>query len=190
MTNLTTAKARKSLSLGYSLPIMGGALAIVFGLAVYDITGTTFSIWIWTIIFAILGFSLVLGTRFASAANNFASVTGKSVGASRGALNLNFILGILWSAVVAITSYMSAMQSVGSLRLFRYVQTDLDKTGKNPNNWMRQVADVLPFKWSWLLNNFLPTFVLLVLVVVGTYLLLAERGREPKLGQAPESESN
>jgi hypothetical protein len=51
------------------------------------------------------------------------------------------------------------------------------------------VADVQPFKWNWLLNNFLPTFVLLILVIVGTYLLLAERGREPKLGEATESEA-
>jgi hypothetical protein len=189
MSNLTTAQARKSLSLGYPLPIIGGALAIVFGLAVYDVTGTSFSIWIWTIIFAILGVSLVLGTRFAAASNNFASVTGKSVGASRGAMNLNFILGIIWSAVVAITSYVSAMQSVGSLRVFRYIHTYLNKTGNKPNLWTRQVADVQPFKWNWLLNNFLPTFVLLILVIVGTYLLLAERGREPKLGEATESEA-
>lgn len=175
MSNLTGKQARRALSLGYSLPIIGGAVAIVFGLMVYDLTRTNLDVWIWTIIQVILGTSLVFGTRLSTRAHHYSLVTKKQVGATKGARNLNFILGIVWSVVVGIMSFSFASSAVNGLQTWPEAQVGDGVDMKNP------MPIISPVTWTVFGNEFLPAFALLVVVVVGVYLLMIERTREIKV---------
>jgi hypothetical protein len=180
MSNLTARQARRALSLGYSLPIIGGAVAIVFGLIVYDLTRTTLDVWIWTIIQVILGTSLVFGTRLSTQAHHYSIAKKKNVGATKGARNLNFILGIVWSVVVGIMGFAFASTAVNNLKTWPEMPVD-DGTGGKPMTPMNPVPIISPVTWQGFVNDFLPAFALLVVVVAGVYLLLLERTREVRV---------
>ncbi|MFM5905147.1 MAG: hypothetical protein ACKORF_03460 [Micrococcales bacterium] len=171
MSKSAGAQARQNLSLGFSLPIIGAAVALVFGLAVYDATRTTLDIWIWVLIQTILGTAMVFGTVTATSAYNYSLGKGKKTGAAKGARNLNFVLGIIWSAVVIIMSFSEASMSVQKLNRWVNDPTDIKMGGHN-------VVD--PLTVSNFLGDFLPALVLLVIAVAGIYFLLVERAREPK----------
>ena len=181
MTNQTAAQARRSLSLGYSVPIIGGALAIVFGLIVYDLTRTELDVWIWVIIQAILGTALVLGTRLSTRAHHYSLAREKQVGATKGARNLNFILGIIWSVVVGIMSFAFASTAVNKLQTWPAVPVGNGTAMKNPMPVIHAVT------LESFLGDFLSAFALLVLVVVGFYLLIIERTREPEVSPRAKS---
>ena len=177
MSKSASAQARQNLSLGFSLPIIGAAVALVFGLAVYDLTRTALDIWIWVLIQTILGTALVFGTITATSSYNYSVSKGKKTGGASGARNLNFILGIIWSAVVIIMSFSMASMAVGKLNRWVTDPTDIKMGGHN-------VVD--PLTSANFLNDFLPALVLLLIAAAGIYLLLVERAREPK----PVAEAN
>jgi hypothetical protein len=62
--------AQKALGLGYAVPILATAVAIIFGLVVYDVTRTELQVWIWVIIQLIVATGIVAGTRFAAKASH------------------------------------------------------------------------------------------------------------------------
>jgi len=182
MSKAQAATARRNLGLGYALPIIGGAISLIIGLVVWDLTHTTFDAWIWILIIAILGASLVLGTSMSNAAFNFAEHSGKAVGSIRGAKNLNFVLGIIWGAVVTIKSFSDMGNAVNLLRDYRTMPVP----AKEPNGTTVDSAvsyngpSVKPLSLHIFMTDFLPAFVLLVLAVVGIYLLLWERAKPAK----------
>ena len=172
-----SSSAQRSLGLGYSVPIIGGVLALLVGLIVSDITHSRLDIWIWVLIHAVLGAGMVLGTRFATAAYNFSLVQGAKVGATKGARNLNLVLGIIWSAIVTIVSFSKAAEAVQGM--VHWSDKLISKTpGSEPTEPVPPV--IKPFTSVLFWENFVPAFVLIVIAVVGIYLLLAERSREPK----------
>jgi hypothetical protein len=179
MTKQALAGARRSLALGFALPIIGGAVAIVFGLILRDL-GLNIDVWLWLVIFAILGVSLVLGTRSSNSAFRFGVETAKRIGATRGALNLNFILGIIWSAVVAVSSFTLGSQAMDFLRSYRQKKHSMGTTDGKPNYWYESYYTIKPVTLDWFVGHLLPSILMLILVVVGTYLLIAERCREAK----------
>ena len=61
-------ETQKSLGLGYAMPIIATAVAIIFGLIVYDVTKTTLQVWVWVLIQVIVVAGVIQGTRFASKA--------------------------------------------------------------------------------------------------------------------------
>ena len=167
--------AQRNLGLGYATPIVGGVVALLLGLIIVDITHTNLDIWIWVLIQFILGTGLVLGTRFATAAYNFSLTSAKRVGATRGARNLNLVLGIIWSAIVTIMAFVKGSDAVQRMVIYpRYAPV---KDGSAPTPTPPHVE---PFNATAMWQNFVPAFVLIVLAVVGIYLLLAERSREAK----------
>ena len=170
MSKFTAAKARRSLALGYATPIIGGAIAIIFGLMVYDLTRTMLDVWTWVVIQLILGSSLLVGTRMSTKAHLFAEATGKRVGTTKGGRNLSFILGIIWSVVVAM---MAVSYGAGASEKLKHWPTDLvGEAAKNPKPTIDAVTV------DFVLREYLPAFVLLVIGVFGTYYLLVERARE------------
>ena len=171
MSKSAGAQARQNLSLGFSLPIIGAAVSLVLGLAVYDLTRTSLDIWIWVLIQTILGTAMVFGTITATSAYNYSVSKGKKTGAASGARNLNFVLFIIWSAVVVIMSFSEASAAVQKLNRWVSDPTDIKNGGHN-------VID--PLTAANFLNDFLPALVLLIIAVVGIYLLLVERSREPR----------
>ena len=183
MSKAQAAVARRNLGLGYALPIIGGAISLIIGLVVWDLTHTTFDAWIWILIIAILGISLVFGTSLSNAAFNFAEPSGKAVGSIRGAKNLNFVLGIIWSAVVTVKSFSDMGNAVNQLRGYRSmpVPAKQPKGTAVDNAAVYTGSTVKPLTWHFFIADFLPAFVLLVLVVVGIYLLLWERAKPGKV---------
>jgi hypothetical protein len=172
MSKSAAAKARRNLALGYSLPIIGGAVALIFGLVVSDLWGPL-DIWVWTIIQAILGGSFVWGTRTSTQAFNYAIDNGKKLGATKGARNLNFVLGIIWSAVVAIMAFVNLSMAVGKLSGWRSV-SGTGKVGQT----VPTGEYIKPLTNDILFGDFLPAFVLLLILLSGIFLLLSERNTE------------
>jgi hypothetical protein len=160
-SKVTSQQARQALSLGYALPVIGTTLAIVLGLMVRDLTQTDLNIWIWVLIQLIIGFSLIFGTWYANVADGFRSKSGKRLGATKGARLINFIIGIIWSAVVTIMA-------------FAYGQGAVEKLTDYQNSKPR----IRPLTWGLILDDWLPALTLLLIAAGGIYLLLWARTRD------------
>ena len=155
---------KKALALGYALPIVAGALAVIFGLVVYDITGTSLEAWVWVIIQVIVASGIILGTRFARRAKNRKPVQTKAKNRlAGGAWNLNFVLSILFGTIVSIMAFAFGTNSFEKLKNYNF-----DYEG-----W-----DVAPVSLSWIIGDFLPSLALILLVVLGVYAIIMERHRE------------
>jgi hypothetical protein len=176
MPKSAAAKASRNLGLGYSLPIIGGATALIFGLMVYDIVRTQLDIWIWVIIQVILGASLVWGTRASTQSYNHAVESGKKLGAARGARNLNFVLGIVWSGIVTIMSFSVLAMAIGKLHGYSYVNQG-QPAGTKPQYTPTGVY-IKPFTVDNFFGDFLPAFLLLLILLSGIFLLMSERNTE------------
>jgi magnesium-transporting ATPase (P-type) len=154
---------QKALGWGYALPILAAAIAVIFGLIVYDVTGTSLEGWVWVIIQVIIASGIILGTRYArrARAEKPPAPRPRTAWAS-GAWNLNFVLSIVFGAVVSIMAFVFGAEAFEQLRNYNF-----DYEG-----W-----EVEPFSLSWLLGDFSPALVLMVLVVVGLYATITERHR-------------
>jgi hypothetical protein len=175
MPKSAAARAQRHLGLGYAVPIIGAVTALLLGLIISDVTHTHLDIWIWVLIQAILGVGMVLGTRYSTAAFNFSVGHGKRVGATKGARNLNLVLGIIWSAVVIIMSFSKAAEAVNRLVVWPKEIVAKNLVLKTPLSPKIEPITSLTF-----LQDFIPAFVLIALAVVGIYLLLLERTRNVK----------
>ena len=157
---------QKALGLGYATPVIAGAFAIVFGLVVYDTTGTTLEAWVWVVIQVIIAVGLILGTRFARLAKAEKPAPPKPRTAwASGAWNLNFVLSIVFGAVVSVMAFTFGAGSFEALRDYNF-----DYVG-----W-----EVMPFTLEWFLEGFAPALVLILLVTIGLYATITERHRTPE----------
>jgi len=168
--------AQRNLGLGYSIPIVGGVVALLTGLIVADLTQTSLDIWVWVLIQFFLGLGVVLGTRFATASFNFANAQGKKLGAIKGARNLNLVLGIIWSAVVIIMAFAKGFDAVQ--KLVKWPTYPSPTVGEKTPKVLG--PELLPMTSVHFLQEWLPAFVLILIAVFGIYLLLLERSREAK----------
>jgi len=164
------SEQQKALALGYAIPILTTAFAIILGLAIYQTTRTNLQIWVWVIIIAIVGYGVVMGTHFASKARAARQVAPKPKTAlAAGAANLNFVLSIVFGGVVSIMAFAFGNEAMGKLRTWPTV---------GPN----QTGPVYPTienpTWKWLLEDMAPAKVLLLLAVIGVYLAITERHRK------------
>ena len=167
-------EAQKALGLGYALPILTTAFAIILGLIVFDVTKTGLQVWVWVLIQAIVVAGVVLGTKFASKAK---------LGVSRpprerrvlaaGAAGLNFVLSVVFGGVVSIMAFTYGGIAIGKLQRF----PEYDVNGK-PIGSAKLTID--PISITWFINEMLPALVLLGLVVAGIYWTLIARNSEPK----------
>ncbi len=99
---------QKALGLGYAIPIIAAAIAVIFGLVVYDVTGTSLEAWVWVIIQVIIAAGIILGTRYARLAKAEKPSAPKPRTAwASGAWNLNFVLSIVFGAVVSVMALSS-----------------------------------------------------------------------------------
>jgi hypothetical protein len=156
---------QKAMGLAYAIPIIAGAVAIVFGLVVYDITQTSLEAWVWVIIQVIIASGIILGTRFASQARSEKPQPAKPRTAwASGAWNLNFVLSILFGAVVSIMAFVFGASSFEDLRDYNF-----DYVG-----W-----EVKSLSLQWFLSDFAPALVLIFLAAIGLYATMTERHREP-----------
>ena len=178
--------SEKSLGLGYAIPILFTAVAIIFGLVVYDITRTDLQVWVWVVIQVIIAAGVLLGTRFSSRAK-LAKPAAPRVRQTlaAGAANLNFVLSIVFGATVSIMSFTFGASAIESLRIWPEY--------KEPVEGEEIVYDptwqVAPFEWIWFFESMLPAVVLLLIAAVGIYLFITERNQASSLPLAKNSKS-
>ena len=165
---------QKALGLGYAVPILATAVAIIFGLIVYDVTRTDLQVWVWVIIQVIIALGIVQGTRFANRAKTGEVLPAKPRGAfaAAGASNLNFVLSIVFGTVVSIMSFTFGFAAIENLRRWD-IPVDPSE-GKEISTMPTIEMPDLP----WLIEDFLPAKILLLLAVVGIYLTITERNRK------------
>lgn len=156
---------QKALGLSYATPIIAGAIAIIFGLVVYDITNTTLEAWVWVVIQVIIAAGIILGTRYARMAKAEKPTAPKPRTAlAGGAWNLNFVLSILFGAVVSVMAFTFGASSFEALKDYNF-----DYMG-----W-----SVAPISVGWFVGDFAPGLVLIALVIIGLYATITERHKEP-----------
>ena len=171
-TKAKMSSRQKALTLGYTVPILATAFAIILGLAVYDITQTALQVWVWVIIVLIVAIGVVAGTRFAARAKSAKVEKPKPKTAlTAGAGTLNFVLSIVFGAVVGIMSFSFGSSAISKLQTFSVPPVDCKDTECN------SIASIQPPTWQWLFEDMVPAKLLIVLTVVGIYFTLVERNR-------------
>ena len=160
------ARLQRAVGLAYAAPIIGTAIAIIFGLAVYDTTRTTLDIWIWVIIQAIIATSIIIGTRFAAQAKSSKPLPPRPRQTGTAAVNLNFVLSIIFGVVVTIMAFTFGFAAIEALREWPvWVEGD-------PAS---QQSFVNPISLTWALEKLLPALVLLFLATFGIYRTMISR---------------
>jgi heme/copper-type cytochrome/quinol oxidase subunit 2 len=166
--------SEKALGLGYAVPIIFTAIAIIFGLVVYDVTRTDLQVWVWVIIQVIIVSGILLGTRFSAKAKSAKQAAPRPRPTlAAGASNLNFVLSIIFGATVSIMSFSFGAAAIELLRV--YPPYEEPAPGEEFSAiWTWTVA---PISASWFIEQMLPAIVLLVLAAAGTYLSITERNK-------------
>jgi len=147
---------QRAMVLGYTLPILATALAIILGLAFWDVQGQTLDSWVWVIILAIVAAGLILGTRYAVSARSAKQVAPKprtTGAAAAGAVTLNFVLSVVFSGVVTIMAFTMGASSFGMLGTEIYKGVDF--------NWFAKLV--------------LPAYAMLLLVTIAVFFTLVSR---------------
>ena len=168
------SESEKALGLGYAVPIIATAIAIIFGLAVYDVTRTDLEVWVWVIIQVIIVSGILLGTRFSTKAKTAKAAPPRTRATlAAGAANLNFVLSIVFGVSVSFMSFTFGAMAIETLRV--YPPYEEPAPGEEFTAvWSWTVA---PLSVNWFIEQMLPSVVLLVLAALGTYLSITERNK-------------
>ena len=173
--DLDRAKLQRAVGLAYAVPVIGTAIAIIFGLTVYDITQTSLDAWIWVIIQAIIGLSIILGTTFASRARSARALPPRERKSGVAAVNLNFVLSVVFGVVVLFMAFTLGFAGVSGL--LEYVDRMEIVDGMEVFNYERTLSAP---SIGWLIQDMLPPILLLLLAEWGIYRTLIIRNEEAK----------
>ena len=162
------SERQKALALGFAVPILSTAFAIILGLFIYDATRTNLDTWVWVLIIAIVGIGVIFGTRFSARARAARVEQPKPKTAlAAGAATLNFVLSVIFGSVVSIMSFTMGSGAIENLREWpEWVEGTENYPTLNPPTL------------GWFFEDFAPAVVLLLLAVVGVYLTITERHRK------------
>jgi hypothetical protein len=158
----TDPEVKKALALGLSLPIVTTAFAMILGLMFWDLQNRDLSSWTWVIIQSVIAFGIIAGTSYSAKAVKAVVGAHGSVSGAIGAANLNFVLSIIFGAIVTLMSFTMGFSAMSELK-WRSVITPTPKTILNN-------VDA-----NWLFVDLAPTYVLLVLVSVAVFFSLTAR---------------
>ena len=107
------------------------AIALIFGLIVYDATGRALEVWVWVAIQVVIGSGIVAGTVFGERAIAQGPTSQSSRSRiTRGARGLSFVLSIVFAAVVGLMGFGYGASAIDSLRSSPYFFLDI-LTGPN-----------------------------------------------------------
>ena len=176
------SESEKALGLGYAVPIIATAIAIIFGLAVYDVTRTDLEVWVWVIIQVIIVSGILLGTRFSTKAKTAKTAPPRARATlAAGAANLNFVLSIVFGVTVSIMSFAFGAAGIEKLRVYPPYEEPA------PGEELTAVWSwtVSPLSVSWFIEQMLPAVVLLVLAAAGPYLSITERNKVALFAKKP-----
>jgi hypothetical protein len=166
------SEAQKALGLGYAVPIVATAVAIIFGLVVYDVTRTDLQVWVWVVIQVIIVVGILLGTRFASKAKSSKPAPPRARALlATGAANLNFVLSIIFGVAVTVMAFTFGSSAIQKLQVWQ--ESIMDKEVYVP-----QPPTIEPVTFGWLLEDFLPALVLLLIGAIGIYSTIVERNKD------------
>lgn len=176
------SESEKALGLGYAVPIIATAIAIIFGLAVYDVTRTDLEVWVWVIIQVIIVSGILLGTRFSTKAKSAKAAPPRTRATlAAGAANLNFVLSIVFGVTVSFMSFTFGSMAIETLRVYPpYEEPAPGEEFTAVWSWT-----VSPLSVSWFIEQMLPAVVLLVLAAAGTYLSITERNKVALVAKKP-----
>lgn len=109
--------SQRDLGAAYAVPIVATAVALIFGLVVYDATGTSLDVWIWVIIQLVIGSGIVVGTIFGerAVAQGPRSQSSRSR-VTRSARGLNFVLSIVFGAIVTSMAFGYGGSAIDDLK--------------------------------------------------------------------------
>jgi len=159
---------QKALAIGYAVPIIGTALAIIIGLVVYDTQNQRLETWAWVVIQLIIGGSIYLGTRSAAKARSAKPVVKPPrVAGAAGAVTLNYVLSLVFAGTVSIMSFTFATSAISKLVFYPNCGD-----GSAPCD-----PEILDVTLQWWFNEMIPAFLLLVLVQVAIYLVIVTRNK-------------
>ena len=169
------SKLQRAIGLAYASPIIGTAIAIIFGLIVYDTTKTTLDVWIWVVIQLIIAGSILLGTHFAVRARLAKPLPPRQRTTGAAAININLVLSIVFGVVVTIMAFSYGIEGVGDLR--QWPEPIMDKN----MNFVSQPDPIIrAIDLPWIMGKFLPALVLLALAELGIYKSLVVRNSQTK----------
>jgi hypothetical protein len=176
------SESEKALGLGYAVPIIFTAIAIIFGLVVYDVTRTDLQVWVWVIIQVIIVSGILLGTRFSTKAKSAKPAAPRPRPTlAAGASNLNFVLSIVFGVTVSFMSFSFGAMAIETLRVYPpYKEPEPGEVFTDIWTWT-----VAPLSVSWFVEQMLPAIVLLVLAAAGTYLSITERNKIAPVAKKP-----
>ena len=170
-------ETQKALGLGYAMPIVTTAIAIIIGLIVYDVTKTTLQVWVWVVIQVIVVGGVIQGTRFAAKAKQGTPRPPRERRAlAAGAAGLNFVLSIVFGGVVSIMAFSYGGTAID--KLTRYPEFD-----QNGNVIGSDQVTLDSISLSWVVNDLLPALVLLAVAVVGVYWTIVARNTETRASE-------
>jgi hypothetical protein len=174
---------QKALGLGYAMPIVTTAFAIIFGLIVYDVTKTNLQVWVWVLIQVIVVGGVVQGTRFAAKAKRGVVRPPRERRVlAAGAAALNFVLSIVFGGVVSIMAFSYGASAVDKLQNYPEYDANGQVIGTD------QVT-LDPITVTWVINDLLPALVLLGLAVVGVYWTIVARNSDASKRAVRESDA-
>ena len=117
----------------YALPIIAGAIALIFGLVVYDLTQTRLEWWIWVIIHLIIAAGIIAGTVLAEKAiREEAGAESSRTRITRSSRILNFVLSVVFIAVVTVMGFSTGTSAIEGLRSSPQLSVDI-YPGKSEN---------------------------------------------------------
>ncbi|MEY4492138.1 MAG: hypothetical protein RL085_549 [Actinomycetota bacterium] len=164
------SERQKALALGYAAPILCTAFAIILGLFVYDATRTNLDTWVWVLIIAIVGVGVIAGTRFAAQARQARVETPRPKTAlAAGAATLNFVLSIVFGVAVSLMAFAMGFGAIENLREWP--------------DWIdgqENLPTINAPTIDWMIRDFAPALILLLLAVIGVYVSITERHRKRK----------
>jgi len=152
---------QRAVGLAYASPIIGTAIAIIFGLTVYDITRTTLDVWIWVIIQAIIAISIIIGTRFAAQARSSKPLPVKPRRTGLAATNLNLVLAIVFGVVVSFMAFTMGFSAISNLEVWPEWRENMTA--------LEQQSTIMRPTIGWFIEDMLPALVLLLLADFGIY---------------------
>ena len=109
---------QRATGLAFSMPIVAVALALILGLILYDVSRTAIQVWIWVLIQAFIAAGIIFGTWFSRRAIQTLRSEHRAVsGAVVGSRNLNFVLSVVFAALVAAMSLSYGGGAMEQLRV-------------------------------------------------------------------------
>lgn len=157
---------KRALALAWVVPIIGTAFALIVGLLSYS-GNPNVSVWVWVITLSIILASVLIGTHFASVARGLVKVEVRdnTVEIGGGANRLNFVLAVVFGAVVNFVAFGTGMGAASGIFNYSY-----DDEGN-------QIATSAGFSADWWANQFVPSLVFLLLAQVAVYISVSMRHR-------------